>query len=110
MPTQFCSEPGCGVLVQSGKCARHAPRARLERAENRQVHRWYTSTRWQRLRREVLQDEPFCRNCRMHGHKRLTVDVDHIEKHNGDPALFWNRANLQGLCKGCHTIKTTSGQ
>jgi 5-methylcytosine-specific restriction enzyme A len=108
--TQFCGEPGCGVLVPSGKCAAHAPRARLTRQDYAEVHRWYTSTRWQRLRAEVLQDEPFCRSCRARGVRALTVDVDHIQKHDGDPVLFWKRDNLQGLCKRCHTVKTTRGE
>ena len=107
---QFCSEPDCGVLVPSGKCAAHAPRARLTRLDYAQVHRWYCSTRWQRLRANVLQAGPFCRACRDRGLKAVAVDVDHIRKHNGDPVLFWDRANLQGLCKPCHTVKTARGQ
>ena len=108
--TQFCSEPGCPALVPSGKCARHAPRQRLEHPAARQVHRWYTSTRWQRLRAEVIQDEPLCRHCRLTGRHTPTVDVDHIRRHDGDPLVFWDRRNLQGLCKRCHTIKTTRGE
>ena len=107
--TQFCGEPGCGVLVRSGRCETHSPRARLTRIEDRIVHRWYTSSRWQRLRRDVLQAGPFCRSCRDQGVKRLAVDVDHIVKHDGDAILFWDRTNLQGLCKACHTRKTTRG-
>jgi len=106
---QFCNEPGCGVLVPSGRCATHAPRDRLARLDYRQVHRWMVSARWQRLRLEVLQDEPFCRSCRAAGRKVLTVDIDHIRKHAGDEKLFWDRMNLQGLCKRCHTIKTARG-
>lgn len=107
---QFCSEPGCGVLVSTGRCETHAPRARLTRIDYAKVHRWYVSTRWQRLRLDVLQAEPFCRSCRDRGVKRLTIDVDHIRKHDGDPVLFWNRDNLQGLCKPCHTVKTNRGE
>jgi 5-methylcytosine-specific restriction protein A len=107
---QFCREPGCGVLVPSGTCAAHAPRARLTREVYAQAHRWQCSTRWLRLRAEVLQDEPFCRHCRQAGRRSLTVDIDHIVKHDGDPVRFWDRSNLQGLCKPCHTVKTSSGQ
>jgi 5-methylcytosine-specific restriction protein A len=107
---QFCREPGCGVLVSSGRCETHAPRARLTQLDYKKVHRWYVSTRWLRLRAEVLQLEPFCRACRASGRKVLTVDIDHIRKHDGDDRLFWDRSNLQGLCKRCHTIKTTRGE
>jgi len=107
---QFCRWPGCGVLVPGGTCSAHAPRERLTRQDYARVHRWYCSARWQRLRREVKDDEPFCRVCLGRGVQALTVDVDHILKHNGDPILFWDRGNLQGLCKACHTIKTVRGE
>jgi 5-methylcytosine-specific restriction protein A len=32
--------------------------------------------------------------------------VDHIVPHRGDPVLFWDEANWQGLCKLCHDAKT----
>jgi len=108
--TQFCAEPGCPALVPSGKCERHKPRVRSVQLDYVQVKRWYDSARWQRLRRDVLQAEPFCRSCRSHGMKRLTVDIDHVRKHDGDALLFWDRDNLQGLCKRCHTVKTTRGE
>ena len=90
----------------------HASRgqARLLLPDYQQAHRWYGSARWQRLRAVVLQDEPFCRACRTQGRKVLTVDIDHIVKHDGNPLRFWDRANLQGLCKGCHTAKTARGE
>lgn len=107
---QFCNEPGCGVLVPSGRCPTHAPRARLLNLAYAKANRWYSSTRWRRLRRLVLLDEPFCRTCRAQGRLTVTIDIDHIRKHDGSPALFWDRANLQGLCKACHTVKTTRGE
>ena len=110
MPMQFCAEPGCGVLVTGGKCPAHAPRARQTQIDYVKVHRWYGSARWQRLRAEVVQSDPFCRSCRARGLRVLTVDIDHIRKHDGDPVLFWDRTNLQGLCKPCHTVKTARGQ
>ena len=109
MPMQFCGEPGCGVLVPSGKCVTHTRTFRNARPAY-PGERWYDTARWARLRMRVIQDDPFCRHCRAHGVKRLTTDVDHIVKHNGDPVLFWDRRNLQGLCKGCHTIKTSRGE
>lgn len=32
--------------------------------------------------------------------------VDHIVPHTGNADLFWDKDNLQGLCKGCHDSKT----
>jgi 5-methylcytosine-specific restriction protein A len=107
--TQFCGEPGCGVLVTSGRCQAHTSRARLTQLAYAKAHRWYCSARWQRLRAEVLRDEPFCRSCLANGRKVITSDIDHIQKHNGEAVLFWNRSNLQGLCKACHAVKTARG-
>ena len=107
---QFCGEPGCGVLVPSGRCATHAPRDRYARPGYAATHAWYGSLRWRLLRAEMLRAEPFCRVCRADGLNVLTQDIDHITKHDGDPALFWNRENLQGLCRSCHTRKTTRGE
>lgn len=28
--------------------------------------------------------------------------VDHVRKHDGDAALFWDSNNLQSLCAPCH--------
>jgi len=107
---QFCSEPGCGVLVRNGRCVAHAPRARLTQLAYAKAHRWYGSARWRRLRADVIQVEPFCRACLVAGRQTLTHDIDHIRKHEGNPVLFWDRANLQGLCKVCHTVKTSRGE
>ena len=112
MSSQFCGEPGCPALVARGKCPAHASRAaaRLERPAYALAHRWYKSARWQRLRREVLYTEPLCRSCLARGRKTPTREIDHIVKHDNNPGRFWDRANLQGLCKPCHTIKTARGQ
>jgi len=107
---QFCSEPNCGVLVPSGRCATHAPRDRYARRAYAETHAWYGSLRWRLLRATVLRDEPFCRSCRALGRQSLTVDVDHIVKHDGDPIKFWDRTNLQALCAPCHTRKTGRGE
>jgi len=107
---QFCSEPGCGVLVPRGRCPAHTPRDRHALASYAATHRWYGTEAWQRLRADVLRNEPFCRSCRAQGRKVLTAEIDHILKHDGDPGLFWDPSNLQGLCKPCHTAKTARGQ
>jgi 5-methylcytosine-specific restriction protein A len=65
----------------------------------------YNSTRWRHLRRQVLLDEPICRICKLNGMIRASVVADHIKPHNGDPALFWDRANLQGICEPHHNSK-----
>jgi 5-methylcytosine-specific restriction enzyme A len=109
MPQQFCSMPNCPNLVASGRCAAHAPIDRYARQAYAATHRWYGSQRWQDLRAAVLRAEPFCRACRAAGRLIVTTDIDHVVKHDGDPDRFWDRANLQGLCKACHSRKTARG-
>lgn len=97
---QYCAQPGCPKLVPSGRCAQH-----------RDLHgtrTWYYSAQWARLRRQVCVDQAFtCAQC---GQVTMTLDVDHIRKHDGNPALFWDRQNLQALCPVCHQHKTKRGE
>ena len=62
--------------------------------------------RWRKLRRQFLTEHPLCVMCEDEGRVTAAVEVDHIEKHNGDPVLFYDVFNLQGLCKFHHrTVK-----
>jgi hypothetical protein len=55
---------------------------------------------WQKLRAQVLAEEPLCRIC-----KSPATDVDHIRPiAEGGPRL--SRANLQPLCHKHHSAKT----
>ena len=87
--TQFCAEPGCHVLVSQGWCPAHTRHARVPGYA--EIHRWYTSVRWLRLRADVLRAEPFCRSCLGEGRNTLTTDIDHVIKHEGDPVLLGSR-------------------
>jgi 5-methylcytosine-specific restriction protein A len=62
----------------------------------------YASEEWRVLRRVVLREQPICRGCQL----ARSSHVDHIKAHKGDPRLFWDRTNLQGLCRACHSSKT----
>lgn len=64
---------------------------------------WYKLARWRKLRWAVLVRDLFtCQTCRrLEGDTSLLV-ADHIRPHRGDERLFWDEANLQTLCKGCH--------
>ena len=100
---QYCAQPGCAVLVARGRCRQHAPL----RSELAGVRTWYYTARWAKLRQQVCVDQAYtCAHC---GRVTLTLDVDHIRKHEGNPSLFWNRGNLQALCPTCHAAKTRAG-
>jgi len=105
-PMRYCAYPGCGVLVERGRCAPHAV-VRAHTRPNRDVRKWYYQTPWLQLRREVLVDA--CYTCAVCGTIQADLAVDHIVKHEGNPDLFLNRANLQALCVRCHSQKTARG-
>ena len=67
----------------------------------------YRTDRWQRLRRRVLSEQPFCAMREQRERCRLVAtEVDHIMPHRGDRRLFFDRANLQPMCRSCHAQKT----
>jgi len=104
---QFCAAPGCSVLVPKGRCPTHAL-AQEHARPNRVVRRWYYREQWRRLREQVLVAAGY--TCALCGVIHHQLEVDHIVKHEGDPALFWDITNLQVLCAPCHTRKTGRGE
>lgn len=59
---------------------------------------------WDRLRKQVLKEEPLCRLCQRAGKVVPSAEVDHtVPKAEGGTDA---RSNLQGLCKPCHKAKT----
>jgi 5-methylcytosine-specific restriction endonuclease McrA len=58
--------------------------------------------RWRKARRVFLDQHPLCKMCQDHGIVRQATEVDHIVPHKGDPLLFWNVGNWQGLCYTHH--------
>jgi 5-methylcytosine-specific restriction protein A len=72
----------------------------------------YADPRWKGkhgLRLRVLREEPLCGECYKAGHVVPSAEVDHIVPHKGDEVLFFERTNVQGLCKPCHSRKTRRG-
>ncbi|WP_410498137.1 HNH endonuclease [Chitinibacter sp. S2-10] len=110
-PMKPCGQPGCGRLVQSGKCDVHR-RATIRQYESQPVRKaaksLYATKRWQDLRVLMLRANPLCVECRKEGRLTAAAHVDHIRPHRGDEALFFDERNLQGLCKPCHSRKTAA--
>lgn len=102
-----CLEAGCPTLVPKGRCLRHA-RPRV--SEGASLYRLYRTARWRQLRALVLADNPLCRDCLSRGRTIPATDVDHDVPHHGDVEIFWNRENLVGLCRSCHSRKTRAGE
>jgi 5-methylcytosine-specific restriction endonuclease McrA len=55
------------------------------------------------MRLIVLDSEPLCRLCLKAGKETASTVADHIIPHKNDLKLFYDRDNLQGLCKHCHS-------
>lgn len=78
-----------------------------DRDESQEFRRWYKTARWQRLREEVLLRDAYI--CQQTGAVLVgkhpapnSPVVDHIQRHGGDEALFWDPMNLQTVSKGWH--------
>lgn len=90
-----------------GRCRAHErERSRqYNEARGSSTQQGYGAT-WRELRKLVLHEEPICRQCRNEqpGPLRLSAEIDHIVplKQGGTN----ERANLQGLCKHHHSLKT----
>lgn len=66
----------------------------------------YKDRQWVLLSRQVRTEEPFCKECLKKGITKLTEVADHIisVKNGGS---FYDRSNLQGLCRNCNNAKKT---
>jgi 5-methylcytosine-specific restriction protein A len=100
-----CTYPGCNVLVKRGRCPAHSTK-RIVRDPD--VKKLYDSQRWSVMRANQLSREPWCVECLKRGEHVFAKEVDHIQPHRGDPALFYDEINLQSLCKPDHSRKTAN--
>lgn len=107
---RYCTgSPTCREKVSTGRCAVHA-REREQARPNLDVRKLYRTARWKALRSMKFSENPLCVECQAEGVIREWTDLDHVIPHRGDPALFWNPFNLQGLCASHHSAKTGRGQ
>lgn len=104
----YCAVPGCAVLISRGRrCLVHKVTAEHTR-RNYDLRRWYRTPRWKALRARILVEQAY--QCKACGQVNAQLEVDHIAKHGGIPARFWDRSNLQVLCRSCHATKTQRGE
>ena len=87
---------------------RRAQLRALDRRRGSASARGY-DTAWQRLRLQVLADEPLCRFCAELGRVTAARDVDHIVPIVQRPDLRLARSNLRPLCQAHHASLTASG-
>jgi 5-methylcytosine-specific restriction protein A len=105
---RYCAIPRCPTLVTRGRCEAHKLRERDR--PNVDTRKWYRTPRWQALRQQKREEDPYCGDCAKEGRPYvLWTDLDHIVPHRGDETRFWDYANLQGLCASHHAAKTGKG-
>lgn len=98
-PKRQCLAPGCGALVDAGRCERHKlpSDARGTRTKKYDLRAWRDG-----IRPAKLRADPLCENCLKDGVIRNAHHVDHVDGNSDNDA--WD--NLQSLCHSCHSAKT----
>jgi len=69
---------------------------------SREHHHLYNKAAWRKTREAQLRDHPLCRMHLELGQTVVATIADHIVPHKGDLGRFFDRGNLQSLCKPCH--------
>jgi 5-methylcytosine-specific restriction protein A len=64
-------------------------------------HKLYKTARWRRLRDQQLTAHPLCQRCQDKGKVVPATVVHHINRHHGDPALFYT-GPFASSCAPCH--------
>jgi len=101
VPLRPCAAPGCPRYAEVGSayCAECGRARRRPDPRPSAARRGYDS-RWRRLRRMVLAEQPLCRRCLERGEVRLAEHVHHLR-----PLVAGGtheRDNLMPLCRKCH--------
>ena len=105
-PMRPCSHCGCNQLVVSGYCDHHKKdKQTYDRYRGSSTERGY-GARHRRIREVVRREEPLCMECLKTGQVTPSNEMEHIDGN----ALNTERANLQMLCKACHSRKTIREQ
>ena len=68
--------------------------------------KFYHSSKWRKLRIQVLIKNPMCVHCQRNGDVTLATVADHI-KPVSQGGEIWSINNLQGLCESCHNTKSS---
>ena len=65
--------------------------------------RLYDSTRWRKVAKMFLDQNPLCSPCLKSQRETPGTIVHHKIEHKGDIELFYNWDNLESVCASCHS-------
>lgn len=71
------------------------------RTQDQPWRAWYWTQRWRNIAKAQLTREPLCAICLAQGNVTPASVADHVQRHEGNPDLFW-RGDLQSLCAHHH--------
>lgn len=75
-------------------------------SSDERLHDW----EWQRFALDYRKRYPLCVDCLERGVTEAAAEVHHKAKLRDRPDLKYDEANLMGLCKACHGIRTARGE
>jgi 5-methylcytosine-specific restriction protein A len=106
-PKKPCARPLCPKLVEGGTTYCEEHRKAYWRDKNarrpRELHRFYNSVAWKRLRDMKRRASPMCE---MPGCTRPAEQVDHVQRLADRPDLGLVMENLRSLCFSHHSQRT----
>jgi len=116
-PMKECNAIRCYQLIPFDQqyCGKHTHLERekdrrydeVRNREDREYRKIYQSTRWRKLRKQILlRDDYLCQNCLNNGIYKHADVVDHIVELRDDITKAFDINNLQSLCHSCHNEKT----
>jgi 5-methylcytosine-specific restriction endonuclease McrA len=65
---------------------------------------------WERFRKRILAQHPFCADCLRRGQMTPARDVHHIKKLRDFPQFRLDPRNVMTLCIACHSDRTNRGE
>ena len=105
MRAKICNFPSCNKLIKQDEryCESHI-KPKVKPFENAVRHNegLYNTTRWRKLRKEVLSETPYCAKCGI----SKNLEIHHIVPPRGNEGLFFDENNCVPVCKSCHRIIT----
>lgn len=86
-------------------------------AKDRDYNKLIHTTRWLKLRRDILTEHPLCEMCQSEGYITPATEVHHAKpvesaiNYNEKYRLMYDPSNLRALCHNCHVkIHTEMGR